>query len=471
MSPDYEWPESLAVNAYTGSDGPLSGRISNRADRWVLGNGPPEVRPFLKAPEAVNERDWTDPRVGWGLVLPERPGLTTATLANGADAPQPIRDLLEERGMRMGQPAPVFRYRPNSNNRLRLLRNYRDQMDISITGSPRGIRSGALPQYLLIYGTPAEIPWDIQYVLNAGCFVGRLALDGEAIKNYIAALLSNWKNAKASGDRALIWAVDYGVSDITHLMRYSIALPLHEQFSKDNQMRSTFLDGSTGGATAARLRQDLAVQQPGIVITTSHGKTGPLDDMERMGADLGLLVDQNYETVAPDALLTEWSPDGAIWYAHACCSAGSDNSSIFVSLVEDGSMVHRVLTGISKLGPRVAPLPQKLLGAPKPLRAFVGHVEPTFDWTLRQPSTGQYLTDPIRQALYFELCQREPTPIGFAMRAMYARLSSLFVTYDTYFRAFNSGQNTRGPLLWALLAARDVQSMVILGDPTALCPT
>jgi hypothetical protein len=36
-------------------------------------------------------------------------------------------------------------------------------------------------------------------------------------------------------------------------------------------------------------------------------------------------------------------------------------------------------------GARISPLPRALLGAEKPLRAFVGHVEPTFDWTLRDP--------------------------------------------------------------------------------------
>jgi AcrR family transcriptional regulator len=61
--------------------------------------------------------------------------------------------------------------------------------------------------------------------------------------------------------------------------------------------------------------------------------------------------------------------------------------------------IDTVLNGIAALGNRVAPLPTALLGAKKPARAFVGHVEPTFDWTLQNPDTNQILTDSIQKAL------------------------------------------------------------------------
>jgi hypothetical protein len=111
-----------------------------------------------------------------------------------------------------------------------------------------------------------------------------------------------------------------------------------------------------------------------------------------MAASLGALVDGQHLTLDIDALLAAWQPDGAIWYAHACCSAGCDNVNSYKELVPAGSTLASVLDGVAALGAQVAPLPQRLLGAAKPLRAFIGHVEPTFDWTLRQPETGQVLT-------------------------------------------------------------------------------
>src|SRR5207302_1988162 len=126
-----------------------------------------------------------------------------------------------------------------------------------------------------------------------------------------------------------------------------------------------------------------------LIVTTSHGQTGPLADAVAMKSKLGLPVDQDFQPLDPDQLLATWEPDGAIWYAHACCSAGSNAISLYgcqdtginnipICLVEAGSPVDRVLKGVAGLGSLVAPLPRALLGAKKPLRAFIGHVEPTF---------------------------------------------------------------------------------------------
>ncbi|GAC1501815.1 MAG: hypothetical protein NVS2B14_14410 [Chamaesiphon sp.] len=86
--------------------------------------------------------------------------------------------------------------------------------------------------------------------------------------------------------------------------------------------------------------------------------------------------------------------------------------------------------------------------------------------TLRNPCTNQDLTDPIRQALYNQLFQ--PEPVGLALSKYYARLGSLYTASEANRRAFNEGQNTKAAILYTTLAARDIQSMVILGDPTAM---
>ncbi|TKJ17960.1 hypothetical protein [Blastococcus sp. CCUG 61487] len=203
-------------------------------------------------------------------------------------------------------------------------------------------------------------------------------------------------------------------------------------------------------------------------MTTSHGKTGPLTDTAATLRDLGLPVDDDYSTLDPARLLDAWQPDGAIWYAHACCSAGSDGSSIYEGLLEPGSWADQVLTGIAGIGAHVAPLPEALLGAPRPLRAFIGHVEPTFDWTIQNPYNGQKLTSSIRTGLYDGLFR--PAAVGLALRETYAHVGELFAERDSAYRAFDDGEDTAGVAMATTLAARDRQSMVVLGDPTVGLP-
>jgi hypothetical protein len=395
-------------------------------------------------------------------VLLEPPGLSPQQLATADDAPEPIRQLVKDRQ------APVLRYRPDWQHSLRFLRDYASSKDIALSGSPAGTGPGQLPRYLLIYGTPAHVPWDLQYILNASCAVGRLDLTGNALENYVTALRSGWKDAQAKSNHAVVWAVNHGGGDITELMRDSIADAVHKKLAADSDIgqNAVFLD--TTSATGAKLVRTLAAQQPGLVVTTSHGMTGPLGNSSKMRDQLGYLVDQEFTTLQPGDLLAKWEPSGAIWYAHACCSAGSDSKTLFKGLVSQGSEIDQVLEGVASLGAAVAPFPRALLGSKKSLRAFVGHVEPTFDWTLRQPPTGQTLTDTIQRALYDELLR--PSPLGLALRETYGRLASLYAAYDANQRAFNEGGNTRGAMLYNLLAARDIQSLVILGDPTAMLP-
>jgi hypothetical protein len=462
-----EWPSTLSINAFTG-DEPVPSQPADGAEDWVLSSGPPRLRTFLKPEKPADPANWRDPRVGWGLVLRDNADLSDTDLASAADAPESIRTLVQERGEN-GSPAPVFRYRPGA-SRAGFLR--RGGADIPVSQAPRGTAPGAIPRYLLIYGTPQQVPWEVQYHLNAVCAVGRLSMSGPGLDNYVSALRSGWKDASARSDSAVVWAVDHGPDDITNLMRLAIAQPVFDKIHADPQMAasSVYLNGANDGeATAPRLIELLSARKPSLIVTTSHGQTGPLDNLTLMRDNLGLPVDGQRALLKPSSLLAAWQPSGAIWYAHACCSAGSDAQTLFDGLVQKNSLVDRVLKSVAAVGAQVAPLPEALLSAPEPLRAFVGHVEPTFDWTLRQRLTGQFLTASIHEALYDRLLQ--PEPLGLALRSVYDQLGAIYTEYDQQLRQFNKGTpNSESRMLYDLLIARDVQTMVLLGDPTAMLP-
>jgi len=451
----------VRLNAWTGSE--QAAGLAGEPAEWAL-RRELESAPRLLARREIDLRNWKDEKVGWGVVL-----------GDGAKIPPALAELIKQRK------GPVFSYVKNWQYGLVLLRNYGASKDIDINAAPRGIAPDALPHYLLIYGSPAEVPWQLQYVLNANRCVGRLDLTGKPLENYVNALLTGkWSKGSEPGQvtnpsRAVVWAVDHGGGDITELMRNAIAAPLVEELRADDQMGAgtRFLDGSAGPAEVGGLVSALVADRPGLIVTTSHGMTGPLGDKDAMARDLGLPVDAVGKTLDPRAVLETWRPAGAIWYAHACCSAGGDCESSFADLLDRDSVAGKVLAGVASLGARVAPLPTQLLGHEAPLRAFIGHVEPTFDWTLQQPATGQFLTANIIEALYGQMYVRKgeiERPIGYAFREWYGRTNGLRSQYDKSYKLYNAGGDAEGMLLALQLAARDVESTVILGDPTVAMP-
>jgi hypothetical protein len=314
----------------------------------------------------------------------------------------------------------------------------------------------------------------VQYTLNPVRYVGRLDLTGEALANYVGALLAGWPESECRYDAPVVWAVDHGGGDITTLMREVIAQELYTALETDNQITApTYVDGSQTLANGPALLDALAANQPSLVITSSHGMTGPLEDPAQMSQSLGLLVDQDFDTVAAEQVVQAWQPDGAVWFAQACCSAGADSPSSYQGLFQAGELLDKVLTGIAGVGATTAPLPRALLGAAKPLRAFIGHVEPTFAWTLSFPRSRQPLTADLKKALYDRLCLGKP--VGLAMNDYYKAIGTLLLELDDKAKAFESaaGPAARQALdmaVYCKVTAYDRANTVILGDPTVAIP-
>lgn len=457
-------PSTLESNAWSGE--PVGDAIVADATGWSLGGGP-LWKPIIpmRPDKAPDPTDFSDPRVGWGLVLPDRPDLPESERVGAADAPPPLQKLLAARA----PAARVFRYVPGPATGILSLRDYAAGKDVAISGSPEGIGEGKLPKYLLLYGGPDLLPWGLQYQLNANRHVGRLDLTGPELENYVNALLHGFPVSRY--DAPVVWSVDLG--DITEILRTHIGAKLAAKLTADAEMPHTqFLDGAERTATIADLRAALVANSPSLVVTTSHGMTGPLDKPDQMAANLGLPVDGLHGLLDPDVLLTKWQPAGAIWYAHACCSAGADATTAFAGLLAEDSAVHKVLSTVASVGPRVAPLPRALLGASSPARAFVGHVEPTFDWTVSSPFTGQPLTDSIITALYDGLCSGEP--VGLALNRVYEHIGEMASAHEQAHKLFNTTFGTAPSAVTAAtytkLAWLDRQSTVILGDPTVAIP-
>jgi hypothetical protein len=469
-------PTTLQVNAWT-TRASAPSPLAPTWTRWATAQHMVDADRTLAAPEPVDDRDFLDPRVGWGLVVADDETRTEADRARGLDLPPSLRELVAARK------GVILRYRDAA--RAEFLRRYytdASAQDLSISGSRNGTARGALPKYLLLWGSPARtgspgyIPWRFQYVLNGPRFVGRVHLEGPALDRYVSALLDDWKTSAVRPEQPVVWATDHDPGDITHLMREVIADSVKKAFTGDPQIGDRVRYFSQGTATATRLIAALsdAARPPALVVTTSHGQTAPLDDVAAMAATLGMLVDQDGTLVTPAALLTTWRPDGAMWYSHACCSAGSDDTTQYDDLVPDGE-IKTILRAVAGLGSTVAPLPTALLGAERPLRAFIGHVEPTFDWTLRHPLNKQPLTTAIVEALYNGLYRAKPEPVGMAFARVFTQVGQLFAQFHLAKQDATAVDPTarltaRAAALRTQLGALDRQACVILGDPATALP-
>jgi hypothetical protein len=445
----------LQMNAFLGTKPHRPEEVSGNVVRW--GGKPEQLRrpavPLKPAPK-LDLTKWKDPGVGWGVVMSESAGAP----------PTILKKLLAFRGK-----GPVLRYMSDSSQSLSMLRDESGgRLDIS--GSALGNRSGAIPYYLLIYGSPKEIPWSLQYVLSMRFCVGRIDLKPDELENYVNALLSDFSAAKADPYRTLTCATDHDPADITHLMRTVVAEPLFKAFLSDDERKDTSVllagDEPGGDARTNSLVGQLQ-KRPGFIATTSHGQAAPEDGDPDPARKLGWLVDQDETLIDPAGLLSAWDPGGAIWYSHACCSAGSDDFSVFEKLFPEGTETAVLIQKVAALGAMTASFPQKLLGAKNPARAFIGHVEPTFDWTLRRPATDQALTSSLIDAI---VNINRGEPVGHAFRDRARQAATLLGSHELARDAYNRGSNNSDDLVYLKLASSDIRSTVILGDPAVVLP-
>jgi hypothetical protein len=464
------WPVELRINAWAGAQAAASPVDEDQAGTWALGEHATVLDHKLFADEPPDPRNWEDPRVGWGLVLADSHQDDAVKIACG-DAPEPIQELRRQRSN-----APIFRYDTELGDAY--LRVYEQGMEpycVGTAGSNIGTESGELPQYLLIVGSPDQIPWSLQYALNTSRFVGRIDLDELGLERYVGALLSNWAKTTIRSEHPLLWSDDLGTDDITWLMRYTIAESIREALEEDSTVHSPVLNLAKEQATRSGLREALQASQPALIVTTSHGwtphsqKTVVDGDERRLGAP----VDHASKLATADYLMEGgWQPNGAIWYSHACCSAGTDKTTDYAGVVKPGSTIDETLQAAASLGAISAELPRRLLSAEKPLAAFIGQVEPTFNWTLQDSVIGQVTTSDTRHALYDSLFRRNPEPIGMAMRSVYKSVGTYWQNWRTAKkRATQKGDSlARATAAQAQLAAIDRQSTVVLGDPTVTIP-
>ena len=334
-----------------------------------------------------------------------------------------------------------------------------------------------VPYYLLIVGSPAEIPYDFQYQLDVQFAVGRIHFETQAeYANYAASVYAAETGGVKLARRAAFFGVANQDDRATQLSEEHLVTPLIEKINSQNtrlakqglewQIEPYLGDAASKKQLSSLLNGD---QPPALLFTASHGMEFHPDDSRQIphqGALLcqdwpgpidhsGPLSQELY--FAGDDINSDANMLGLISFFFACYGAGTPQFNEFA----------KNKANPDQIAPRpfLAHLPLKMMGLAKGgALAAVGHVERAWGHSIIWSGAGRSITS-------FDVAMRQlirGQPVGLAIEAFdlrYAELASeLTMMID---RREKDSYKLAGT--WT--AHNDARSYIILGDPAARIPT
>jgi hypothetical protein len=352
--------------------------------------------------------------------------------------------------------------------------------------SPGKVDPAKLPYYLLIVGSPSQIPFKFQYGLDADHAVGRLYFDeeenyGEYVQSLLAyeALKSNLPRTR----RIAIFSPANPGDEASTLSAAELAVPLGQALD-DKPLE---LDGGTSikyraeyvrgvDATKSALVSLLtrADKKPALLFTASHGIGFPSGD-PRQKEEQGALVCQDWPGPAkwpkqqpiPESMLFAGKHlppaarlDGLVVFSFACYSAGTPHLEDFAYLKQQKP---------KELSPQpfVSQLSQRLLA--QGAMAFIGHVERAWDYPFLWDGVGRDIA--TFQSTVEAILKGKP--IGHALQHFNDRYLALARELteseeDGLLAQYNIGEPVNPIELVSLWTAHnDARAYVLYGDPFA----
>ena len=439
----------------------------DQARRWVADQHP-ELEPYetkflTRSQELLERADYEVTRqrergtllteYGWGVIFPQE--YDTAII-------EALSELLDHRQAAAGERFQRFMgadgYHPGDRAHDFLQR--------------QGIGSGdrhweKVPFYLLIVGSPTEIPFAFQYQLSLNYAVGRVHFDSlAAYARYAHSVVMAETAGPVKSPIATFFGVTHPNDPATRYSTQHLIEPLYEAIRTEANAWKVFLF-TADEATKEKLQQLVGgAETPTFLLTASHGIHYARPDPDRIDKS-GSLVCGNYPgpesrrkpDEQPNYYLTAEDIDdearllGLIAFFFASNSAGT------AALDEQGLERKHYHAFISKL-------PQRLMSHSKGgALAIIGHVDPIYTYSFR--GLGQENSrDP---SLYTKLIgglQRGYT-VGKAMEAFRNRyvgftsqFAELAMESDLNQETINipDYENTYTAML-------DMRNFVVLGDP------
>ncbi|MCU0896846.1 MAG: hypothetical protein MUC55_05030 [Burkholderiales bacterium] len=458
--------QANGVNAETGS---YLLRPLSAADLAKAAKGEPVPDAILageiKARSASGEAHFgvsADPddlgATGWGVVFAE---------GVGADVKEALAPLL---ALRREQAAA------KSEKRFRVLDGdlaYRAGETKNAYLSRLGVAPGTakpdkLPLHLLLVGSPAQLPFNVQTQLDLNYSVGRLCFDrAEDYASYAQTVVRAERGAIAREKRLALFGPRNPGDEATEMSADILLATLKKKFAKPG-------GGWTTAATVADDAKKSALEKlvggadtPAVLFTASHGVGFP-NGHKRQRAEQGALLCQEWTPLDPKPIAPKQyfaaadlakSGDvaGMIAMCFACFGAGTPERDQFTRATGPD---------VAALAPEpfVSGLAQALLAHPKGgALAFIGHVERAWGYSFIWPGVGN-ATEPFENALTALLKGRR---VGVAMDPFgrkYADLAGMVTTTIDEVRETPTAA-LEEELAWLWTANNDARNYVIVGDP------
>jgi hypothetical protein len=370
----------------------------------------------------IDESDGADPNsladTGWGIIFPQSlPKAQTDAILKALDP------LIQHRAAEVGED-------PETSDRNELFKIYRgdqgyragDFAGTWLGREPRNVMYSTVgthnrvPYYLLIVGSPQDIPWDFQTSLDLFWAVGRIWFD--AADEYgkfgkYARSVVEFETAKEAPTqrKAAVFATQLKGDPATSALMEQLVVPLLDGTKhpdgkpkdrplgqRQNFPIQRFLGGDAGKGTPGASRDvltgilngTLTGGTPALLFTGTHGRAPSYKTNPRYAELLGAPISQEWNGVKPppddcvftaENLTDDAHVHGMIHFLFACFGIGSPEKDII-----DGS----------ELAPKatLSRLPQKLLthkngGA----LAVFGHIDKAFPTTWQTDAGTPQITN------------------------------------------------------------------------------
>ena len=359
-----------------------------------------------------------------------------------------------------------------------------DTKDDFLAREPRRMGPGPanpdiVPYYLLIVGSPEEVPYQFQYQLDVQYGVGRVWFDTvEEYANYARSVVAAETGAVRLPRRAVFFGPENPDDGATALSARELLAPLAAEMLAHLGPATPAWDvGLVRGAAAekARLRRLLGGDQtPALLFTASHGMGFPKGDPLQTRHQ-GALLCQDWpgpvrwhkpipadhyfsaDNVTADANLL-----GLVAFHFACYGAGTPrlddfptNSLRAANVIADRAFVAR--------------LPQRLLGHPAGgALAVIGHVERAWGYSILWQDAGRHI-EMFKAALRLLM---EGSPVGWATEVINQRYADIGTDLSAeLFKARQTGLKLDPfDIARRWTANNDARGYAVIGDPAVRLP-
>jgi hypothetical protein len=332
-----------------------------------------------------------------------------------------------------------------------------------------------VPHYILIIGSPEQVPFRFQSILDTVANVGRADFETlDDLKQYVQKIIRIETAEKPVVHRkACLFAPDAGLPDPTYFSREYMVNPMADHIKDTFNLDTTVLTGEE--ATKTNLLEAFGNTNPALVYTASHGLGATDEDFGFQKRYNGAICCQHVGPLTLDALFSaddipmdQPFLEGAVFFQFACFGYGTPAESDYAHWY-DG--VPEKYTDSDF----VASLPKRLLAHPRGPAAYIGHLDTAWLHGFADAETPHIFDRwhtriaPFVNAVN-KLLQVQPSGLALeAMNKRYSVCNALITnTYDRERRGklkWNEAREARFLDNW--ISRGDAQNYMVFGDPAA----